>query len=114
MKQASKSGPRPPPDYRQLQRRLAGIGYVTQGSVFQRRPSQQGSRYVWTRKVQAKTVTVALSEQQYLWLRRATANQRQLERIVGQMQRLSRRILFEMVPGVRRRKPLNKRVLGLI
>jgi hypothetical protein len=101
-------------NFQQLQRRLGAIGPITQGSVFQRRPSQQGSRYVWTRKVQAKTVTVALSKQQYQWLRRAAANQRKLERIVAQMQKLSRQIVFQTVPGVRRRKSLNKKVLGLI
>jgi virulence-associated protein VapD len=103
-----------PPEYRRLQRRLAAIGYLTQGSVFQRRPSQQGSRYVWTRKVRAKTVTVALSKEQYQWLRRAVANQQALERWVAQMQKLSRRILFETVAGVRRRKSLSNKVLGLI
>lgn len=78
------------------------------------RPNQQGSRYVWTRKVQAKTVTVALSKEQYQWLRRAAANQRQLDGIVARMQKLSRQTVFEIVPGVRRRKPLTKKVLGLI
>jgi virulence-associated protein VapD len=82
--------------------------------VFERAPGQQGSRYVWTRKVRAKTVTVALSQEQYLWLKQAVANQRNLERIVEQMQILSRRILFENVPGVVRRKRLTKKVLGLI
>ena len=101
-------------DYQQLQRRLGAVGFITQGSVFQRRPSQQGSRYVWTRKVQAKTVTVALSKEQYQWLRRAEANQRELKRIVARMQKLSHQIVFERVPGVRRRKSLNKKVLGLI
>lgn len=114
MKQTSKPRPHLCAAYRQLQRRLAGIGYVSQGSVFQRRPSQQGSRYVWTRKVQAKTVTVALSKDQYHWLRRAVANQRRLERILRQMQNRSRRILFETIPGVTRRKTLSKRDLGLI
>src|SRR5580693_2401045 len=92
------------PPYRQLRRQLARLGYVSQGSVFQRAPGQQGSRYVWTRKVQAKTVTVALSEAQYHWLKQAVANQRELERIVEEMQVLSRQILFENVPGVVRRK----------
>ena len=102
------------PPYRQLQRQLARLGYVSQGSVFERAPGQQGSRYVWTRKVQAKTVTVALSQEQYQWLKQAVANQRNLERIVAQMQTLSRQILFENVPGVLRRKRLSKKVLGLI
>ena len=101
-------------DYRQLQRELARIGYISQGSVFQRRHAQQGSSYVWTRKVQAKTVTVALSEQQYHWLREAVANQRKLHKIIRQMQQLSRQILFGTVPGVHRRKRLSHRVLGLI
>ena len=101
-------------DYRELQRQLAHIGYLSQGSVFERTPGQQGSPYVWTRKVHAKTITVALSQEQYQWLRQAVLNQRQLEKIVARMQTLSRQILFETVPGVVRRKRLGKRVLGLI
>jgi virulence-associated protein VapD len=103
-----------PPAYRQLQRQLGEIGYVSQGSVFQRGPTQQGSRYVWTRKVEAKTVTVALSVEQYRWLRQAVTNQRQLDRLVQRMQKLSHQILFTEVPGVARRKHLGKKVLGLI
>ena len=112
--EAMKTGASLPPPYRQLQRQLARLGYVSQGSVFERAPGQQGSRYVWTRKVRAKTVTVALSQEQYHWLQQAVANQRELERIVEQMQTFSRHILFENVPGVLRRKRLSKKVLGLI
>lgn len=108
-----KTTSRPPPQYRQLQRQLARLGYLSQGSVFERAPGQQGSRYVWTRKVKAKTVTVALSPEQYQWFRQAVANQRELERIIRRMQILSRQILFETVPGVVRRKHLGKKVLGL-
>lgn len=103
-----------PTGYRQLQRQLAALGLLSQGSVFERVPSQQGSRYVWTRKLRGKTVTVALSEQQFQWLTKAVANQRQLEKIVAQMQALSRRVIFETIPGVPRRKRLSKTVLGLI
>ena len=109
-----KTGASLPLPYRQLQRQLARLGYVSQGSVFERTPGQQGSRYVWTRKVRAKTVTVALSQEQYQWLRQAVANQRELERIIERMQTLSRQILFENIPGVVRRKRLGKKVLGLI
>ena len=109
-----KTGASPTPPYRQLQRRLARLGYVSQGSVLERAPGQQGSRYVWTRKVQAKTITVALSREQYQWLKQAVGNQRELERIVAKMQTLSRQILFNTVPGVVRRKRLTKKVLGLI
>ena len=114
MKKTSLPPTRLTPVYRHLQRRLGGTGYLSQGSVFERAPNQQGSRYVWTRKVRAKTVTVALSKEQYRWLRRAIANQRALERTMHKMQKLSREILFKTVPGVHRRKPLSKKVLGII
>jgi virulence-associated protein VapD len=114
MKKTSRPPTRLTQDYRQLQRQLGRIGYISQGSVFQRTPGQQGSPYVWTRKVAAKTVTVALSKQQYQWLRQAVSNQRQLERIVRRMQQRSRRVVFETVPGVVRRKLLNRKALGLI
>lgn len=114
MKNHSRAEPALARSYQQLQRHLSSIGYITQGSVLERRPPQQGSRYVWTRKVRAKTVTVALSREQYQWRRRAVANQRELERLVGRMQRLSRRILFKTLPDIRRHKPLDKKVLGLI
>ena len=109
-----KTGPSLSQQYRQLQRQLSLLGYVSQGSVFERAPGQQGSRYVWTRKVRAKTVTVALSQEQYLWLQQAVANQRKLGRVIEQMQTLSRQVLFDTVPGVVRRKRLGKKVLGLI
>jgi virulence-associated protein VapD len=102
------------PAYRRLQRQLGHIGYLSQGSVFERSPSQQGSRYVWTRKVQAKTVTVALSKEQYQWLRRAVTNQRKLQQLIHQMQKCSHQRLFETLPGPNRRKSLSKKVLGLI
>jgi hypothetical protein len=103
-----------PAPYRRLQRQLGRIDYLSQGSVFKRQPGQQGSRYVWTRKVKGKTVTVALSQSQYKWLHRAVANQRRLEELVSQMQILSRQVLFQTIPGVARRKPLRKNVLGII
>lgn len=103
-----------PAEYQRLRQRLTQLGHLSQGSVFQRKPGQQGSRYVWTRKLRAKTVTVALSAEQYRWLRQAVRNQRELARIVKRMQVLSRQVLFNSVPGVARRKRLNRRVLGLI
>jgi virulence-associated protein VapD len=103
-----------PKSYRQLQRRLASLGFLSQGGAFERKPSQQGSRYVWTRKVRGKTVTVALSEQQFHWLRQAVANQRELDKIVSQMQVLSRQTLFSNLSSVPRRKRLSRKVLGTI
>ncbi len=102
-----------PPAYRELVRQLAQLEPVSQTSDFERAPGQIGSRCVWTRKIKTKTAMVALSEEQYHWLKQAESNQPKLSRIMDQMQKLSRKILFESVPGVVRRKCLTKKVLGL-
>ena len=100
--------------YQQLRQRLARIGWISEGYVQDRGPGAGGPCYQWTRKVKAKTLSVALSREQYLWLKRAIENWNALKRILKQMQRLSRAELFETVPGPPRRKPLGKKVLGLI
>ena len=82
--------------------------------MFERGPGQQGSRYVWTRKVKAKTVSVALSREQYEALKQAIDNWQRAQEILRQMQALSRQVLFETLPNPPRRKRLGKRVLGLI
>jgi hypothetical protein len=61
-----------------------------------------------------KTGTVALSPEQFLSLRKAIQNRRNLQKIIGKMEKLSRQILFGTLPDTHRRKSLPKRVLGLI
>jgi len=102
-------------EYRRLSRRLAGIGYISQGSVLDRstlRPPRSG--YQWTRKLAQKTVTVALSPEQFEHLRKAIENRRALAKTLAQMEKLSRQILFSTLPDTRRRKPLPKKVLGTL
>ena len=70
--------------------------------------------YPWTRKVKGKTICVALSKEQYDWLKEAIANWRQVQETLRQMQRLSREELFESLPNPRRRKQLGKKILGLV
>ena len=94
---------------------LATTGYISQGSVLDRstlRPPRSG--YQWTRKVARKTITVALSPEQFLSLRTAIENRRKLKKIIAKMEKLSRQILFKTLPDTRRRKVLPKNVLGLI
>src|SRR5215204_2894342 len=108
-----------PPDlqrqYRQLARRLAAIGFITQGSVFERdKDSASGSRYQWTWKdPNQKTRSLTLSPEQYQWLKQALANQRNLEETLLKMRQISQRILLTTIPGTHRRKPLNRKVLRL-
>ena len=102
-------------EYDRLRKGLATIGYLSQGSVLDRsslRPPRSG--YQWTRKVAGKTVTVALSPQQFPAFSRAVENQRRLRSTLKKMEALSRRILFANLPHTQRRKRLSRKVLGLI
>lgn len=102
-------------EYQRLSRSLAEIGYISQGSVLDRSTLQPPrSGYQWTRKVARKTITVALSAEQFRSLGKAIANRRTLEKTVTKMEKLSRQILFETLPDTRRRKILPKKVLGTI
>jgi hypothetical protein len=92
---------------------LAQPGWISEGSVQDRGPGAGGPCYQWTRKVKGKTVSVALSQEQYEWLASAIANWRTLQTTLKAMQRLSRKVLFATVPGTQRRKQLGKRVLGI-
>lgn len=100
--------------YECLRTRLANVGWISQGYVQDRGPGAGGPCYQWTRKVKAKTVSVALSREQYEWLREAIANWRTVQQILRDMQRLSRQVLFATVPNPPRRKRLAKKTLGLI
>jgi hypothetical protein len=95
-------------EHRRLARTLAGIGFVSQGSVFARARGAQGSRYQWTWKdSRQKTTSLTLSADQFVWLRKAIANQRQVDRILEKMRRLSKRIVVEHLPAPPRRKSLS-------
>ena len=100
--------------YARLAQRLAAVGWISEGYVQDRGPGAGGPHYQWTRKVRGKTVSVALSQEQFEWLREAIANWRRVQHTLKEMQRFSRRMLFETLPHPPRRKRLGKRVLGLI
>jgi hypothetical protein len=101
-------------EYARLAQKLAQPGWISEGSVQNRGPSSDGSHYPWTRKLRGKTVTVALSKEQYEWLKQAIDNWREMQKTIKEMQRLSRRVLFTTVPHPARRKSLSRSVLGLI
>jgi hypothetical protein len=69
---------------------ILALDWVTQGSLSQ---SPQG-HWRWARKVQAKTVTVALSDQQAELFRRAIDDHRKLEKLIDQMRALSQQVLL--------------------
>jgi len=109
--------PPPPPafprPYEQLRQRLSQVGYLSRGSVQDRTQRVGGGAgYQWTRKVAQRTVTVALTQEQFRLLQQATRNYRELRRLLHQMETLSRKIIFQNCPHPGRRKRLNQKVLG--
>lgn len=101
-------------EYARLRKPLARVGWISEGYVQDRGPGAGGPCYQWTRKVRGKTVSVALSREQYEWLRTAIGQWREVQATLRQMQRLSRQVLFASVPHPPRRKRLGKKTLGLI
>jgi cyclopropane fatty-acyl-phospholipid synthase-like methyltransferase len=99
--------------YAGLRQRLAQIGWISHGYVQDRGPGAGGPCYQWTRKVKAKTVSVALSAEQFAALKSAIENYREVQMILAEMQSLSRQVIFETLPNPPRRKRLGKKVLGL-
>jgi hypothetical protein len=100
--------------YARLLRQLSVLGWMSEGYAQNRGPGAGGPCYQWTRKVRKKTLSVALSKEQFEWLSQAIENWRQAKAILKEMQRLSRQVLFATVPNPHRRKRLGKKVLGLI
>ena len=86
--------------YDHLKAEIATLGWISQGSV-----TPNGAAWRWTRKVKAKTVTVALSAPQAELFKSAITDHRRLEAIITKMRELSQKILLESVPGPRRRPP---------
>ena len=100
--------------YAALRRQLAGVGYVSHGSVYRRPAGQSGARFIWSSKVNNKTVSLALSEPQADWLEAAIVEHRKLKKVIAEMHRLSRQIMRLRFDDTEHRKPINKRVLRLI
>src|SRR6266576_1220056 len=101
-------------EFRKLARQLAFIGWISEGYAQNRGPGAGGPCFQWTRKVKGKTVSVALSQEQYDALDKAIRNWRLVQSLLKEMQRLSREEIFTQLPGTKRRKPLGKKVLGLV
>jgi len=100
--------------YRQLAKTLGRASWISEGYVQDRGPGAGGPCYQWTRKVKGKTVSVALSKEQFQWLQSAIAQWREVQATLKAMQQLSRQVLFETIPHPPRRKRLGKKALGLM
>ena len=85
--------------YHALKAQLQQLGWIAQGSVSPQPP------HAWrlTRKLKAKTVSLALTAEQALLYKDAIANHRTLENILGEMRAISEEVLQKSVPGVQKR-----------
>jgi hypothetical protein len=86
--------------YEACQQQLAALAWISEGSVT---PNRRLGTWRWTRKVRAKTVTVALSPAQAEAFAQAIAQHRQLERLIQEMRAISQEVLLQSIPGPRRR-----------
>lgn len=101
-------------EYERLRARLGQIGWLALGTLIERGlPGQGGPRYQWSRRAGGKTVTVALSAEQFAWMKKAIANQREVWEILRRMQQLSAGYMLQNLPNPPRRKRLSKRRFGL-
>ena len=99
--------------YRQLCAQLARTGWISEGYAQDRGPGAGGPCYQWTRKEKGKTVSVAMSAEQYEAMVEAIANWKKAKEFLRRMEQISRRIIFTTLPDTRRSKPLTDEVLGL-
>ncbi len=103
-----------PPHYQRLRQKLSNIGWIALGSLVQRdKPGQGGPRYQWSRRIGPKTVSVALSAEQFHWLKQAISNQRKVWDILIQLQQMTAQHALENLPGPPRGKRFGKKRLGL-
>ena len=115
MKRITNAADRSQRQYQLLRRRLAQLGYISQGSVQDRTARKGGGAgYQWTRKVAQKTITVSLTADQFVKMKEAVGNYRKLRQQLKQMETLSRSIIFQSAPHPGRRKRLSQKVLGIM
>ena len=82
--------------YQLLAARLSRLDSISQGSVM---PAPPGA-WRWTRKVKAKTVSVALSAAQAALMKQAIANQRALDEVIDEMRAITQKLILHATPGV--------------
>ena len=92
--------------YRTLDRAVRRQPWLVQGSVNVVAPKSPAASvtFTWTRKVRAKTTTVALSQKQAVAFRRAIAANRQIEEALSRLRQASQAALLTQVPGVTKQR----------
>ena len=97
--------------YCALRRALAELPMVVHGTVLEVQPPTATGRphCIWTRKVRGKTVTVALSREQFRRFGCAIDANRQATALLREMRQTAAEIIQASLPGVKRRTQGRKR-----
>lgn len=103
-----------PASYKKLQTRLAQPGWICQGTVVCRplhrkiggQWVEKGPYYLWTCKYQGKTVSHALSKNQYQVAKKAIEANREVMGVLAKLQTMTIQTILRKVPGVRKRQQL--------
>ena len=94
-------------EYQRLTKQLEHLPLLAQGSVFQIDPLPDApratTRYMWTRKVKAKTVTKALSKEQYEQLKIALEANRKVESVLKRMREIGQEAIVSPSATARRK-----------
>lgn len=93
-------------EYQRLAKQLEHLPFLAQGSVFQIDPPPEAprasTRYMWTRKVKAKTVTKALNKEEYELLKAAIEANRRVESVLKRMREISQKAIVSAPTKARR------------
>jgi hypothetical protein len=101
-----------PSQYRHLQKTLSKTGLIAPGNVFPRyytikvagKNKRCGPYYCWTTKQNQKTVTLALSSDQYRILKKAISDQKKLQATLKRMHKFTLNHVLYSTKGVDKRK----------
>lgn len=91
--------------YREIVQLLKGNPDILLGTVAAKAALSPTANvtYVWTRKIRAKTVSQALSKEQYDAFRKAIKIHRKIESRLDQIRETSIRNILESIPGVKKK-----------
>ena len=82
-------------EYRRLRASLGRTSWISHGYVQERGPGAGGLCYQWTRKERGKTVSVALSKEQYEQMKTAIEAWRNVQSSLKRMEQISRTLILK-------------------
>lgn len=95
-------------EYQRLAKQLENLPLLAQGSVFKIDPPSDAprasTRYAWTRKVKAQTVTRGLSKEEYKELQAAIQANRKVELALKRMREISQEAIVSPPRKTRKKK----------